>query len=87
MKREKVGYKLMIGLGIMIIALAFANYRRRQATTTKQNELLEWPKFVSKDISGRFIRASDFAKHVRYVQIVSFLDDNNIELLKRIYTD
>jgi hypothetical protein len=81
--KKKLAFRIVIGLAIIIFALIFVDFTRKQPKTA--NTIAWWPSFETKDVSGGIIRGKDFKKRARYVQFVGAADNNNISLLEDVY--
>ncbi len=78
-------FKVIAGLGILILAMFFISIKRKQPKSEKS--IAWWPNFTTTDIDGRIIRGKDNNKRIRYVQFLGAIDNNNLMLLENVYRE
>lgn len=72
---------------ILMVALIVIYFRKKNANPIKNGELIRLPAFVSTDIDGNKIKKADFRGKYLYVQFIRPIDENNIELFNKVYSN
>lgn len=83
MNKEKRLFRVIVGIGILIIAMVFINIERKKSNS--ENTIERWPNFTTTDIYGQIINGKDYNKRIRYVQFLGAMDNNNLMLLENVY--
>ena len=87
MLKIKNHHRFIFSALIFLLVLASVYVRKKNASPIRDGELIRLPDFVSTDITGNKIKSADFKGKYLYVQFIRPIDENNINLFNKVYSN